>query len=120
MFNGLGMHMGNLSRLSDAKTRSISAENFRGEKGRGAMGTQGASASCARDLGEGWKVSPCICIQPGETAVLAEIEGEGAIQSIWCAGELSRSTILRCYWDNQTVPSVEVPLPDFFCFWLES
>lgn len=116
MFNGLGMHMGNLSRLSDAKTRSISAENFRGEKGRGAMGTQGASASCARDLGEGWKVSPCIRIQPGETAVLAEIEGEGAIQSIWCAGELSRSTILRCYWDNQTVPSVEVPLPDFFAF----
>ena len=32
-FNGLGMSLGNLSRLSNAKTRSISAENFTGEKG---------------------------------------------------------------------------------------
>jgi len=28
LFNGLGMHMGNLPRLSHAKTRSISPENF--------------------------------------------------------------------------------------------
>lgn len=34
-FNGLDMNMGNLSRLSDAKTRSISPENFSGEKGKG-------------------------------------------------------------------------------------
>ena len=32
-FNGLGMHLGNLSRLSSAETRSISAENFDGSKG---------------------------------------------------------------------------------------
>ena len=43
-FNGLGMHMGNLSRLSKAQTRSISAENFKGEKGRGAMATDGVTA----------------------------------------------------------------------------
>ena len=30
------MNMGNLFRLSDAKTRSISPENFTGEKGRAA------------------------------------------------------------------------------------
>jgi len=34
-FNGLHMSMGNLSRLSHAETRSISAENFTGEKGKG-------------------------------------------------------------------------------------
>ena len=34
-FNGLGMNMGNLWRLSDAKTRSISPENFDGAKGKG-------------------------------------------------------------------------------------
>jgi hypothetical protein len=34
-FNGLGLHLGNLSRLSDAKTRSISAENPTGEPGMG-------------------------------------------------------------------------------------
>ena len=33
-FNGLDMNMGNLSKLSDAKTRSISPENFTGEKGK--------------------------------------------------------------------------------------
>jgi hypothetical protein len=31
-FNGLDMNMGNLSRLSDAKTLSISPENFTGER----------------------------------------------------------------------------------------
>jgi len=36
-FNGLGMGPGNLSRLSNAKSRSISAENFSGEKGKGGM-----------------------------------------------------------------------------------
>ena len=36
-FNGLNMNMGNLFRLSDAKTRSISPENFTGEKGKGGM-----------------------------------------------------------------------------------
>ena len=36
-FNGLDMNMGNLYRLSDAKTRSISPENFTGEKGKGGM-----------------------------------------------------------------------------------
>ena len=34
-FNGLNMNMGNLYRLSDAETRSISPENFTGEKGKG-------------------------------------------------------------------------------------
>ena len=34
-FNGLDMNMGNLYRLSDAKTRSISSENITGEPGQG-------------------------------------------------------------------------------------
>ena len=40
-FNGLGMHMGNLARLSNAETRSISAENFNGAKGAGGMAIDG-------------------------------------------------------------------------------
>jgi len=40
-FNGLGLHLGNISRLSAAKTRSISPENFTGEKGKGGMATSG-------------------------------------------------------------------------------
>jgi hypothetical protein len=59
-FNGLGMHLGNLSQLSNAETRSISAENFTGAKGAGAMATEGTGAVAARELGQGWKVSPSI------------------------------------------------------------
>src|SRR4030042_4288071 len=81
-FNGLGMHMGNISRLSRAKSRSISAENFTGEKGKGGMATEGTGHQAARDLGQGWKVSPCIQIQPGETFTIAEIDGPGAITQI--------------------------------------
>ena len=55
-FNGLGMNLGNLAKLSNAKTRSISAENPTGEKGKGGMAIQGTGAGCARDLGQGWKV----------------------------------------------------------------
>ncbi len=43
-FNGLGMSLGNLSRLSKAKTRSISPENFTGEKGKAGMATEGTGA----------------------------------------------------------------------------
>ncbi|MCA9434010.1 MAG: hypothetical protein KC940_26040, partial [Candidatus Omnitrophica bacterium] len=58
MFNGLNMNLGNLSRLSDAKSRSISPENLTGEKGKGGMATEGTGKECARDLGRGWKISP--------------------------------------------------------------
>ena len=34
-YNGLGLHLGSLSRLSKAKSFSISPENFTGEKGEG-------------------------------------------------------------------------------------
>jgi hypothetical protein len=119
-FSGLGLHLGNLSRLSSAKSRSISPENFTGEKGKGAMSTDGPAANAARGLGQGWKVSPYVIIQPGETRTLADIEGAGAIQQIWMtlAGGKWRHTILRAYWDGQEQPSIECPAGDFFaCGW---
>ncbi len=119
-FSGLGLHLGNLSRLSRAKTRSISPENFTGEKGAGGMSVDGPAANAARGLGQGWKVSPYIIVPPGETVTLADIEGSGAIQQIWMtlAGGKWRHTILRAYWDDQDQPSVECPAGDFFaCGW---
>jgi len=115
-FNGLGMNMGNLSRLSDARTRSISPENFDGKKGGGAMADTGTGAGCARDLGRGWKISPSVRIEPHTLFTMAEIEGSGAIQHIWLVplGVPSRFVILRMYWDDSEVPSVECPLGDFF------
>ncbi|MGI6704766.1 MAG: glycoside hydrolase family 172 protein [Clostridia bacterium] len=116
-FNGLGMGLGNLARLSRAKTRSISAENFTGEKGKGGMATEGTGAKAARELGQGWKVNPCINVPGNTTVTLAEIEGPGAIQHIWmtCFPGVWRSLVLRMYWDGEETPSVETPYGDFFC-----
>lgn len=115
-FNGLGMGLGNISRLSNARSRSISAENFTGEKGRGGMATEGTGAAAARGLGQGWKVSPSVKISPHSTFTLAEIEGPGAIQHIWMppAPEYWRKLILRAYWDGEDLPSIECPVGDFF------
>ncbi|MGC9520910.1 MAG: glycoside hydrolase family 172 protein [Anaerolineae bacterium] len=114
-FNGLGMNMGNLSRLSSAKTRSISPENFTGAKGRGGMAKEGTGARAARDLGQGWKISPSVVIEAGETFTLADIEGPGAIQQMWMTPTGNwRYSILRIYWDDQEQPAVECPVGDFF------
>ena len=118
-FNGLGLHLGNISRLSNARTRSISPENFTGEKGKGGMAIQGTGQDCARDLGQGWKISPSVPIEPGETRQLANIDGAGAIQQIWMTPTGHwRFSILRIYWDDSELPSVECPVGDFFaCGW---
>ncbi|MDQ3247981.1 MAG: DUF2961 domain-containing protein [Chloroflexota bacterium] len=114
-FNGLNMNLGNLARLSNAQTRSISPENFSGEKGKGGMATHGTGSAAARDLGQGWKLSHSVIIPAGETFTLADIEGSGAIQQIWMTPTGHwRYTILRIYWDDQTQPSVECPVGDFF------
>lgn len=116
-FNGLGMSLGNLSILSNAETRSISAENFDGSKGKGGMAVQGTGAVPARELGRGWKVSPSIDIEAHGRATLAAIEGSGVIQHIWLTVHPDnwRRLILRMFWDSEESPSVETPLGDFFC-----
>ncbi|MEV5025678.1 glycoside hydrolase family 172 protein [Paenibacillus sp. LPE1-1-1.1] len=116
-FNGLDMGMGSLPRLSDAKTRSISAENFTGEKGKAAMATEGTGALCARDLGLGWKISPSVILPKESVFTLADIAGPGAIQHMWMTTFPTqwRNLILRFYWDQEEAPSVEVPFGDFFC-----
>ena len=60
MFNGITSGLSDLATLSNAKTRSISPENFTGEKGKGAMATEGTGKNCARNLGIGWKISPSL------------------------------------------------------------
>ena len=116
LFNGLGLNLGNLAELSNAQTRSISAENFTGAKGQAGKATTGAGADSARELGQGWKISPCISIPGKTTATLADIEGPGAIQHIWitCHPDAWRRLVLRAYWDGEETPSIETPLGDFF------
>lgn len=110
------MDLLHLARISSAVSRSISAENKTGAKGAGGAATTGTGAHAARDLGKGWKVSPSITIEPGETAVLAEIAGAGTIRHIWLTTHTSnwRRLLLRFYWDDDDRPAVETPVGDFF------
>ena len=113
-FNGLGLHLGNLSLLSNAETRSCSAENPTGAKGQGGRALA-SEHGAARELGAGWKVRPCVGIPPGDTLLLADLDGPGAIQQMWMTPTGNyRFTILRIYWDGEATPSVEMPVGDFF------
>ena len=63
--------------------------------------------------GDAWTV------KAGETVVLADLTGPGAITHIWntVASQdpfSGRSLVLRIYWDGNDKPSVEAPLGDFF------
>ena len=114
-FNGLSTGVSDLHRLSGAKTRSISPENFNGAKGEGGRATAGTGAEAARDLGTGWKISPSVKVQAKATFTLAEINGPGAIQHIWLTPTGHwRFSILRVFWDGEATPSIEVPVGDFF------
>jgi hypothetical protein len=122
-FDGLAVGPATMHRLSNAKTRSISPENFTGEKGQAAMSVDGPAKNAARDLGQGWKVSPYVHVPGNSTFTLAEINGSGAIQQIWMTPaplNRTREMIIRFYWDGEETPSVECPVSDFFgCGWQE-
>ena len=109
--------MNQLTTLSDALSRFISPENFPGEKGSGGMATERTGASCAWDLGQGWKVSPSIIIEAGTTFEIANIDGPGAIEQIWMTPTGKwRTSILWIFWDDQEYPSVECPIGDFLAY----
>lgn len=117
MLNKFGTDLGELSQLKTAKSRMLSPENPTGEPGKGAMldWTEGGAGECARDLGKGWKVNPWIKIPAKTVHTLANITGPGIIQNIWMTGMANwRHAIIRFYWDDQDVPSVEAPIGDFF------
>ena len=109
------MNLFGLPLLSDAKSRSISAENPSGAEGGGARETPGEGGAASR-LGKGWKVRPCITLPERSTTTLAEIDGPGTITHIWITVRETayRDSILRIFWDGESAPSVEVPLGDFF------
>ena len=118
---GLQAGLGTLPLLGRGRTRSISAENPTGEKGRGGMAIPDptnpkpvTSASAAYALGQGWKVRPFIRVDAGQSATLMDVQGSGIIQHIWIVENINRGLVIRCYWDDEQQPSVECPVPDFF------
>lgn len=117
-FNSFVSGLDTLMFLPDSQSRAVSPENPSGAKGQGGMAIEGTGAGLARDLGRGWKISPSLRLPSRATATLADIEGPGIIRHIWLTVEnpvLWREIVLRCYWDEEKTPSVEVPLGDFFC-----
>jgi hypothetical protein len=57
-------------------------------------------------------------LQPGQRMTFCELDGPGDIRHIWftVAGDrrYPRLLVLRIYWDDSKVPSVETPIGDFF------
>ncbi len=110
----------NIARLRSATTRSISAENPTGTKGQGAQARPGDDPWCteaASELGRCWKVRPCLRnLEPGQTVVLADIEGPGIVQHIWCTvlAKAHRSIAWEVTYDDADEPSIRVPVGDFF------
>ena len=114
--------LANLYQKRQAESRSLSAENFRAEKGKGGMATfetslHPPSANNARDLGPGWKLSPCLEIPAGQSVTIMDHDGPGVIRHIWVTLDPKwyRDLILRVYWDGQSQPSIETPIGDFMC-----
>jgi hypothetical protein len=112
---GLNLGLGAIPLLTDGETRSICAENPDGSRGAAARAVPD-SGSAGSDLGQGWKIRPCITIDAGSTTTLADIKGPGVIQHIWITvgTQALRDCVLRFYWDEEKTPSIETPLGDFF------
>ena len=60
-----------------------------------------------------------IVIEPGKSDTLLDTTGPGCIHRFYVAPWIRhphqlREVVLRMYWDDETEPSVEVPLGDFF------
>lgn len=94
-----------------SEPRWINFENPTGEKGKGAIENFGAK-------GHAWEH---FC--KDEIKTLCDFNGCGIVRRIWITlndrtAEVLQGVILKMYWDNATVPQVEVPLGDFFCMGL--
>jgi hypothetical protein len=95
-------------RLKRLESRAASYENRKAEKGRGGMSKNGIKGSPAiKDF------------RKGSTDTLLFQDGPGMIRHFWCTmkpadQEVIRNVIIRMYWENHPVPSVEVPVSDFF------
>jgi len=113
---GLSHGLGTLPILTDARSRSICAENPTGEPGGGARAEAPAPPHPAHRLGKGWKVRPYLTLPAGSTTTLADIEGPGVINHIWITVDAAayRDCVLRFFWDGEEAPSIEAPVGDFF------
>jgi hypothetical protein len=109
------------SRLGDAGGSAALASGFTGPLGSLAVlpdykVARATSADPSGGNADGRQDKP---IAPGETRVMAELSGPGAIHHIWvtiASGDPAhlRNLVFRLYWDGEETPSVLAPIGDFF------
>jgi len=103
--------------FSQVESRSISPGNPTGAKGgayRGVIHSPKAGDEPGDDF-----TKHDVTIPAGKTFTMADIKGPGMVRSIWLTirrrrPEDLRSCVIRIFWDDSEVPSVECPLGDFF------
>lgn len=102
-------------------TRMISAENPTGKKNMGCRDKIDPSDKrlywSKNAIKDEYKVCPFIRIEPNETVVIADYEGMGVINYLFLTSDRANfdELMLRIYFDNETNPSVNVPMGMFFC-----
>jgi len=98
-----------LYHIPDGMTSHVSSmENLNGLKAKGGQSNGGAKGSAFTSL------------TAGETKTLLVVNGPGIIQRIWMtfddrSPEMLTGLLLKIYWDNSSVPAVDVPVGNFFC-----
>jgi hypothetical protein len=92
------------------ESRSITAENPTGEKGKGGM--------AASNIGVGRKGRALLNLNPGQKITLCEIKGPAVIRRMWVTLPSKKENlmgfVIRGYWDGQKTPSIEAPIGYFF------
>lgn len=98
------------------QSRSVTAENFNGEKGRGGMATEGMGKVPSGDLGQTFKISPCVCVAKQSSFTICDIHGSGEVNHIWmtCAPTGFDGFTIEFYYDGASFPSVSLPLGKLF------
>jgi hypothetical protein len=93
---------------SGISTRWASPENWKGEKGKGGMESDGR------------KGSPFFVLKSGATKILAESYGAtGIVRRIWMTigkrnAKMLQGIKIEMYWDGSETPAVSVPIGNFF------
>ncbi|MDF2440743.1 MAG: hypothetical protein JWN98_1727 [Abditibacteriota bacterium] len=117
-----------------ATCERLPAQNLRGTPGRSTLGATSLGSSTLGQLGfwRGGRVAHYSSrdmrggnadlrrIEPGAKLTLVDHRGAGILRRWWTTiaprnnRAIQRQLIVRCWWDDETEPSVEVPISDFF------
>ena len=60
-----------------------------------------------------------VTVDPGQTATVLDVQGAGVVTHIWFTINSPdrmhlKNLVLRAWWDGEALPSIEVPIGDFF------